>query len=59
VRAVECAAEGKFGLMVALRGPAVKAVPVAEAIAEPKRVRPDGELVRTARELGISMGDSG
>jgi len=57
VRAVECAAEGRLGEMVALQGASVMAVPIAEAIAEPKRVRPDGELVRTARELGISMGD--
>jgi 6-phosphofructokinase 1 len=59
VQAVECAANGRLGQMVALRGTLVVAVPIAEAIAEPKRVRPDSELVRTARELGISMGDAG
>jgi len=58
VRAVDCVAEGRLGEMAALRGTSVVAVPIAEAIAEPKRVRPDGELVRTARELGISMGDN-
>jgi 6-phosphofructokinase 1 len=57
VRAVECAAAGAHGRMVALRGPDVIDIPMAEGIAEPKRVRPDGALVRTARELGIAMGD--
>jgi 6-phosphofructokinase 1 len=57
VRAVECVADGRLGVMVALRGTEVVAVPLTEAIAEPKRVRPEGELVRTARDLGISLGD--
>ncbi len=57
VRAVECVMEDRQGQMVALRGPSVVAVPISEAIAEPKRVAPDGELARTARELGISLGD--
>lgn len=57
VRAVGCVAEGQLGQMVALRGPDVIAVPLGDAIAEPKRVRPDGALVRAARELGICMGD--
>jgi 6-phosphofructokinase 1 len=58
VRAVECVVEGRLGHMVALRGTSVIVVPISEAIAAPKRVRPDGELVRAARELGISLGDN-
>jgi 6-phosphofructokinase 1 len=58
VRAVECAAEGRLGVMVAFRGAAVVDAPLTEAIAESKRVGPDGELARAARELGISLGDS-
>ncbi len=58
VRAVQCVVEGRLGMMVALRGVTVIDVPVAEAIAEPKRVTPEGELVQTARELGISLGDA-
>jgi hypothetical protein len=50
---------GELGLMVALRGPSVVAVSIAEAIAVPKRVPPDGELALAARELGISLGDEG
>jgi 6-phosphofructokinase 1 len=57
VLAVECVAEERLGRMVALRGTTVVDVPIAEAVAEPKRVPPGGELVRAARELGISMGD--
>lgn len=57
VMAVECAAEGRAGRMVALRGTTVVDVPIGEALAEPKRVAADGELVRAARELAISMGD--
>jgi 6-phosphofructokinase 1 len=57
VRAVACIADGMLGRMVALRGPDVIATPIGDAIATPKRVRADGELVMTARDLGISMGD--
>ncbi len=59
VRAVACIADGMLGRMVALRGPDVIATPISDAIATPKRVRADGELVMTARDLGISMGDEG
>ncbi|MBI3997668.1 MAG: 6-phosphofructokinase, partial [Armatimonadetes bacterium] len=57
VRAVECVAEARLGHMVALRGDKVVAVPVAQAVAEPRRVPPDGELVRTARGVGITLGE--
>jgi phosphofructokinase-like protein len=58
VRAVECVAAARMGMMVALRGAEVIAVPLVEAIAESKRVRADSELVRSARGLGIAMGES-
>jgi hypothetical protein len=32
-------------------------VPLAEAIAQTRRVEPEGSLVETARGLDISMGD--
>ncbi|MDR7419574.1 MAG: ATP-dependent 6-phosphofructokinase [Armatimonadota bacterium] len=57
VRAVACAAEGILGRMVALRGPDVISIPIRDAIDTPKRVRPDGDLVMAARDLGISLGD--
>ena len=43
--------------MVALRGTEITSVPIAEAVARPKRVDPKGELVNTAKGLGICMGD--
>jgi 6-phosphofructokinase 1 len=55
--AVELIAEGKFGKMVALRGDSIVAVDVSQAIGQLKTVRPDGELVRTARAIGIGFGD--
>ena len=47
---------GEFGKMVALRGDTITSVSIAEAIAEPKLVDPDGELVRQARQAGVSFG---
>jgi 6-phosphofructokinase 1 len=57
VAATRAIAEGRFGEMVALRIPRVVTVPLTEALAEPKRVPLDHDLIKTARELGISFGD--
>jgi 6-phosphofructokinase 1 len=57
VAAVELIAQGQFGKMVALRADSIVAVDVASAIGQLKTVRPDGELVRTARAIGIGFGD--
>src|ERR1700688_938772 len=57
VAAVELIAEGRFGQMVALRGDSIVAVDVSQAIGQLKTVRPEGELVRTARAIGIGCGD--
>jgi ATP-dependent phosphofructokinase / diphosphate-dependent phosphofructokinase len=55
--AVELIAAGDFGKMVAWQGDRVSAVPIRDAVGRLKTVPPDGGLVRTARALGISMGD--
>lgn len=55
--AVEVAACGLFGSLVALHPPAVRAVPLAEAVAEVKSVPLDGDMMRAARAMGISFGD--
>jgi ATP-dependent phosphofructokinase / diphosphate-dependent phosphofructokinase len=55
--AVELIAAGDFGKMVGFVGPHVGAVPISEAIGRLKTVPPDGGLARTARALGISLGD--
>jgi len=57
VAAVELIAEGGFGKMVALRAGAIVAVDVAQAIGHLKAVDAEGELVCTARAVGIGFGD--
>ncbi len=55
--AVDLVSRGDFGCMVALDPPEVLAVPLAEAIATLKKVPVEGDVVRTARRLGIGFGD--
>ena len=57
VKAVELIATGQFGKMAALRGESVVAVDIEEACGRCKLVDPDGDLVRTAKAIGISFGD--
>ncbi|MDF1563810.1 MAG: ATP-dependent 6-phosphofructokinase [Deltaproteobacteria bacterium] len=49
--------EGRFGNMVALDPPEVKAVPLTEAISRMKSVPLDGDTIQTARDLSICLGD--
>jgi len=55
--AARLAMEGAFGQMVAQRCGEIVAVPLAEAIGHLKRVKPDEQLVRAARNIGIVFGD--
>src|SRR5262245_21570536 len=55
--AVELVADSDFGKMVAFTGPQVGAIKISDAIGKLKVVGPDGNLVRTARALGICFGD--
>jgi ATP-dependent phosphofructokinase / diphosphate-dependent phosphofructokinase len=48
---------GDFGKMVAVQGPRIVPVPIEDCVRTQKRVPPDGDLVMTARCLGISFGD--
>ena len=57
VAAVDLIAAGGFGMMVALQGSSVVSVDVAHAIGHLKSVNPNGEVVRTARAIGIGFGD--
>ncbi len=54
--AVEAAVNGEFGRLVGLRGNEIRTTPIQEAIAEPRRVRPEGDLVKTALAVGTSFG---
>ena len=55
--AVELIAAGEFGKMVAFTGPQVGAIKISDAVGKLKTVHPDGNLLRTARALGICFGD--
>src|SRR6266849_5790207 len=54
--AVRAVVEGKQGVMVALQAGDVITVPIHQAIANVKTVPANGQLVRTARDTGISFG---
>ena len=56
VHAVELIREGRFDRMVAWSNRQVVDVPIAHAIAHYQQVDPDGSLVKTARGLGICLG---
>jgi 6-phosphofructokinase 1 len=57
VHAVDLIAEGRFDRMVAWQNRRVIDVPLEDAIRQYASVDPEGTLVRTARALGISLGD--
>jgi phosphofructokinase-like protein len=58
VNAVRLVAEGRFGRMVSLQPPETVDVSLEAATSGIKQVPVDGDLVRTARALGLSLGDS-
>jgi 6-phosphofructokinase 1 len=53
--AVRALASGETGKMVALQAGTIVTVPLSEACANIKTVPVDGQLVRTARDIGISF----
>ncbi|HZS83687.1 MAG TPA: ATP-dependent 6-phosphofructokinase [Stellaceae bacterium] len=57
VHAVDLIAAGRFDRMVAWQNRQVVDVPLGKAIAAPHLVDPHGAMVRTARSLGICLGD--
>lgn len=57
VGAVNLIMDGRFGEMVCLRGSVIASVPIEKAIGELRMVPLDGDLVRSARQIGISLGD--
>ena len=56
-RAVSVLAGGGTKRMVAWRGGLVTDIPMNDAIAGPRFVSPDSQIVRTARRLGIYLGE--
>jgi 6-phosphofructokinase 1 len=55
--AVRAIADGAFGIMVGLNGPEITRVPLANIVGKSKNVPLDCDVIQTARELGISLGD--
>lgn len=55
--AVRALAEGQTNVMVALAPPAVKLVPLADAINRMKSIPLDSDSIATARSLGVCLGD--
>ena len=55
--AVDLIAEGGFGKMVCLRNERIEAVSIADAVGQLKTVDPRGQIVNTARAIGICFGD--
>jgi 6-phosphofructokinase 1 len=55
--AVRLIAEERYGMMVALRPPDTDAVPIKDAVGRLRTVPINGDIVRTARDLGISFGE--
>jgi 6-phosphofructokinase 1 len=56
VKAVELIAEGQFGCVAAVENGRIVAKPIEKAIKKLKLVDPQGELVRTAKGIGIELG---
>jgi 6-phosphofructokinase 1 len=56
-RAMELIMEGKFGHMVAYHPPDIVAVPLEKIVGRTRNVPLDSDVIRTARAMGISLGD--
>ena len=56
-RAMELVLEGKFGTMVAFDPPDIVSVPLDRIVGRTRNVPLDFDVVRTARAMGISLGD--
>jgi 6-phosphofructokinase 1 len=59
VRAVDLLADGKADRMVAWWNRSVIDVPLEKVVGRSRTVDRDGALIRTARALGICLGDAG
>jgi ATP-dependent phosphofructokinase / diphosphate-dependent phosphofructokinase len=55
--AVELLCRGEFGVMTALQSPDIVAVPLECVVGRTRLVPVEGDVMRTARNMGISFGD--
>ena len=58
VSAINYLMEGRYGHMVCLRGWEIDTVPLEKAVGGQRKVPPDLDLLKSARQLGISFGDA-
>jgi len=56
-RAMELVIEGRFGTMVAFHPPDIVAVPLEKVVGRMRSVPQDSDVIRTARAMGISLGE--
>ncbi|MCO4763236.1 MAG: ATP-dependent 6-phosphofructokinase [Myxococcales bacterium] len=56
-KAVELIKQGHWNRMVCLRGTQIESVDLADGIAQPHNVDPDGQLVNQARAVGVCLGN--
>ena len=57
VKAVDCIANGDFGMVAALRSGTIVTAPLALAVQKLKRVEPSSDIIRAARATGVEFGD--
>lgn len=55
--AVDCIDEGRYGVMIAARGERAEPVPLEEVAGHRKVVPLDHPWIRTARDIGVALGD--
>ncbi|MCX8011087.1 MAG: ATP-dependent 6-phosphofructokinase, partial [Ignavibacteria bacterium] len=57
--AIELASKKKFGYMTSIKGDELRAVKIRDAIAKRKLVPLNSQLLKSAKAVGISLGDEG
>ena len=57
VAAAEACLRGEYNVMVSLQNDQIVTVYIQKAAAQPRQVPLDSEIIRTARQIGISFGD--
>jgi phosphofructokinase-like protein len=57
IEAVRLIMEGRYGEMVCLAGKSISSIPLSEGAGKTRQVPLDDDLIISARQLGISLGD--
>jgi len=57
IQAVRLIMEGRFGEMVCLSGKNISSIPLSEGAGKARQVPLDDDLIISARQLGVSLGD--